>query len=228
MTRFEWKSAGAAAVLAGALLAPATAARAGESAGGETATKLVLRLDRDGDVDRLKVEDIGRMAVGETRSFTTEAGKPVAVTRDDEGWEVEVDGRKVRVEAPPEPGAGDVHVARRMHVVDGAGKEKTMVFVTSESAAGDGQVRVIRRVGPGGEHAFAFHHGEGGAPLAERWIERLESNEKFRGLDAATRAVVLEALRESSPLPDWVDKGAGATDERVIVLDLEEDSGEEE
>ena len=48
---------------------------------GDGRTKLRLMLDRDGTPDQLVVEDLGTMEVGESRSFSTEAGKPVTVTR---------------------------------------------------------------------------------------------------------------------------------------------------
>ena len=61
----------------------------------------------------------------------------------------------------------------------------------------------------------------------EHLIERLEDNAKFQGLDAATRATVLEALRESAPMPFQVkldgDLPPGIPGERAIVLHLRED-----
>ena len=228
MRRTSWKTAGAAVALAGALLAPAVAARAAEAGEDAKATKLVLRLDRDGSEDRLVVEDLGALAPGETRSFDTESGRPVTVTRDEDGWQLDVDGKKLRVAAPGAPGEDDAFVAHRVHVEDGAGRHKAMVVVTDESEPGEAKVRVVRRIGPGGEHAFAFTHGDGAAPFVEHLVARLESNEKFRALDAATRATVLEALREAAPAPHWIEKvgEGGEAGERVIVLDLEERGGE--
>jgi hypothetical protein len=228
MTSISWKTAGAALALAGVLLVPAVSARAGEAGDDAPATRLKLHLDRDGSEDRLVVEDLGALAVGETRSLNTEGGKPVTVTRDEEGWQLDVDGKKLRVAAPGSPGEGDLFVGRRVHVDDGEGRHPAMVVVTEESEPGEANVRVVRRIGPGGEHAFAFHHGEGAQPFVEHLVARLERNEKFQALDAATRATVLEALRESAPAPHWIEKGEGEPGERVIVLDLEERDGQPE
>ncbi|KAB2949710.1 MAG: hypothetical protein F9K18_15185 [Thermoanaerobaculia bacterium] len=224
MTRFDWKTAGAACALAGALLVPLTA-HAGEAGGDEPKTRLKLRLAHDGVRDRLEVEDLGALAVGESRSFTTEAGKPVTVTRDGEGWELDLDGRKLRVGAAGGLGEGtDVFVTRHVHVGDEDGKKKAMVVVTREGEGEGDVVRVVRRHGPGDEHAFEFVHGEGGSPFVEHLAARLERNERFRALDAATRATVLEALRESAPVAHWTERpeAEAVQGERVIVLDLEE------
>ncbi len=100
------------------------------------------------------------------------------------------------------------------------------VFVVRNGDGGPGKVRVVRRIGPGDGHAYAFTSGDGDVPMplvgVEGLIGRLEKNEKFAGLDDATRATVLEAIRESAPKPLWVEKsGSGESGAaRQIVIEL--------
>lgn len=200
--------------------------------GDEPRTKLRLILDRDGAKDRLKVDDLSELAVGESRSYATEGGRTVVATRDAEGIELDLEGRKIRVHDGAKIGGdGDVvgWRARRIEVEDEAGDGKTMVVMSSDHEA-EGDVRIVRRVGGGGGHAFVFGDGPHGLPFGvEATIGRLEANARFQGLDAATRATVLEALRESAPRP-MVERlgepGELGPGERVIVLDVRE-KGEE-
>lgn len=198
---------------------------------GDGRTQLRLRLDRDGTNDQLVVEDLGAMAVGESRTFTTEAGKPVTVTRDAEGWDLDVDGKKLRVGDHGGPGDEMIWKTRRVAVEGDAGEAKSVVVLTEETDA-DGPVHIVRRVGPGGEHAHAFAFGGAPLGLSELLIARLEKNEKFLTLDEATRATVLEAIRESAPGPRALFVGEGGEEgepgDRVIVLDLAERQVDEE
>lgn len=223
---WNW-TATAGLLIAATAAAAATAAVASDELETGERTSLRLILDRDGAPDRLNVEDLGELEVGETRSFTTENGKSVVVTRDQEGLELDVDGKKIRV-VDGTPGDGDVMTWREHRVaVDGEpGQTHQQVFVHS-GAPGE-PVKIVRRVGPGGAHGFAF--GPDGAlpPMPiEHLIERLERNAKFQGLDTATRALVLEALRESAPKPFLVELDGelppdGAR-QRTLVLHLRED-----
>ncbi|GMU64704.1 MAG: hypothetical protein AMXMBFR36_09780 [Acidobacteriota bacterium] len=216
-------SALAAALAAGALVADdADAGR----------TKLRLMLDRDGAADQLVVDDLGEMEVGETRTFATEAGKPVTVTRDDEGWDLDVDGKKLRVGDHAVAGEAMTWKTRRVEMDGGDGEAKSVVVLTEESDA-DGPVRIVRRIGPDGGHGHAFAFGGAPLGLSELLIARLEKNDKFLALDEATRTTVLEAIRESAPGPRAVFVGEGGEEgepgDRVIVLDLVEkhvDEGE--
>jgi len=199
---------------------------------GEGRTKLRLMLDRDGTPDQLVVDDLATMEVGESRSFDTEAGKPVTVTRDEEGWDLDVDGKKLRVGDLGGPGDGMVWKTRRVAVEGEEGEASSVVVLTEETDA-DGPVRIVRRVGPGGEHGHAFAFGGAPRGLSELLITRLEKNDKFLALDEATRATVLEAIRESAPGPRAMFVGepgeGGEPGDRVIVLDISEkhvDEGE--
>ena len=209
-------------------------------------TELKLILDHGDARDHLVVEDLADLAVGESRDYTTEAGKLVTVTRVEDGWNLDVDGRNVHVadvgadaDLSGAGGAPGWH-ARRIEIDTADGKPGTkveiekdgkaggdeQVFVVQSGDGGPGRVRVVRRLGPGGASAYAFTSGDGDAPMplvgVEGLIGRLEKNEKFAGLDDATRATVLEAIRESAPKPLWVEKSGdgepGAA--RQIVIEL--------
>jgi hypothetical protein len=207
-------------------------------------TELRLILDHGSDRDHLVIDDLGDLAVGESRDYTTEAGKAVTVTRVEDGWNLDVGGRNVHVTdvgSDADLAAGDAgwH-ARRIEIDTSDGKPGTKVeiekgetqggdqhvFVMRSGDDGPGKVRVIRRIGPGDADAYAFTSGDGDVPMplvgVEGLIRRLEKNEKFAGLDDATRATVLEAIRESAPKPVWVGKdgagGEGAA--RQIVIEL--------
>lgn len=209
-------AAAVAALLAGGALT------ADEGADGRT--KLMLRLDRDGGPDSLEVEDLGALAVGESRQLTTQEGRPVTVTREEDGWVLDIDGKQVRVGA----GGGETRLWKeRRVVVDGEpGKGRSMVIVSGDGEeGGNEEIRIVRRLGLGEEHGFAFGAPPPGAP-AELLIARLERNEKFLTLDEATRQTVLEAIRESAPRMHRVFVGEegepGAPGERTIVLELVE------
>lgn len=193
----------------------------------EPPTELRLRLEKDGVRESLEVVDLDAMTPGESRSLTTDAGRPVTVTRAADGWDVEVDGRTLHVDVPAVPDVdGAMQLVRKQRVVDGSGERHESVIVLSgESDEEDGDVRVVHRVGPGGAHAYAFGWQ---TRSVDELIERLESSEQFLALDAATRATVVDAIRNAAPEPGArrvvVDKvgpdEAGDGPRRVIVLDL--------
>lgn len=210
------------AVAAVTAVLAAGALTADEPADGRT--KLVLRLDRDGGADALEVEDLGALAVGESRHLTTQGGRPVTVTRDEEGWVLDIDGKQVRVGA----GGGETRIwkQRQLAVEGEPGEGKSMVIVSGDGEeGGNEEIRIVRRLGPGEAHGFAFGAPPPGTP-AEPLIARLERNEKFLTLDEATRQTVIEAIRESAPRMHRVFVGEGGEPgepgERTIVLELVE------
>lgn len=190
--------------------------------------KVKLVLDDEGDPDRIELDDLGEMELGETRSYTTDSGKSVLVTRDEEGWELDIDGKKLRV-GDHSAGEGDVFVHRMKKFELGEdGEMKSMVFITGDDAD-EHDVRIMRQIGPGGAHAFTFGpHGVHPGFGPEGMIERLRENEKFQSLDAATQELVLEAIRESAPRLRWLEEELeGGEGRKVIVLDVEEEIEED-
>ena len=84
---------------------------------------------------------------------------------------------------------------------------------------------MLRRMPGDGAHAFAFATGGGELPAiplpVEATIGGSRRSAKFQELDAATRAKVLEALRESAPKPGAFR--AGEPGSRTIVLELQDE-----
>jgi hypothetical protein len=210
-----------AALAAGAALAAAAAA-AGDEPKHETQLKLVLA--HDGAHEKIVLDNLHDLALGESRSFSTESGKAAIVTRTEKGFEVDLDGQKITIGDEPDAalgGDGDVMVFHKKIEIGEGDDAKTMVWHSAE--AGDGhQVKVIHRIGGPGEN-FAFAAGPQIAlhmeKMADAWIERLRQSADFQALDAATRDKVEAALRSTAPKPMGE---AGST----VVLELDDDQQE--
>jgi len=54
-----------------------------------------LWLDQDGD--KLVVDDLGDLAPGESRDYTTDTGKRVTVTHESDGYLVDLEGKEIRI-----------------------------------------------------------------------------------------------------------------------------------
>ncbi len=203
-------------------------------------SKIKLVLDRDGDTERLALENLHEMAVGESRTLATENGTPVVVTRDADGFEIDLAGKKIRLDEPfaaDEPGT----IHRRIVVQHGAEGEdgaSNIVILRNKVTAGEGGAVVSESAGATGgadvvvvrkksadSHAFAFATDGGELPAMplpiEATVRRLEASAKFQALDAATRATVLEALRESAPKAGAFVAGEPGT--RTMVLEIEDE-----
>lgn len=256
-TRNRWTAFTLTGLLLAAVAGLAYAAVSEEAAAGVTATEadageptqvrhsqIKLVLDHDGAAEQLEIADLHEMAVGESRTLTTASGTPVVVTRDEQGFEIDLDGKKIRLTdhfgAEMAEGPGEFH--KRILVTEGgAGEEgaanvmilRNKVAVDANGAAvADGEaggrdVVMMRRLPADGSHAFAFTTGDGelaAIPLPlEATIARLEASAKFQQLDEATRTTVLEALRESAPKADAIV--AGEPGSHTIVLEMQDEDG---
>ena len=259
-TRNRWTAFSLTGLFLAAAASLAYAAVSEEAAAGVTATetdageptqvrhsqiKLVLNLD--GAAEQLELADLHEMAVGESRTLTTASGTPVVVTRDDEGFEVDLDGKKIRLndhfaaEMPDGPGefhkrivlndgeegGANVMILRNKVAVDANGALIADASEGSEAndADDDGHDVVLLRRMADGAHAFAFTTGDGELPAiplpVEATIARLQASAKFQELDEATRATVLEALRESAPKAGA--RIAGAPGAKTIVLEVQDE-----
>ena len=222
LTAFTVALAAGAALAAG--VAFAAAAATGEPAK-ESRIKLIL--NQDGAHEGIELENLHDLALGESRSFTTESGKAGTVTRTEKGFELDLDGKKITIAGEPEgatEGDGDVVVFHKKIEIAEGDDARTMVWHSAEAADGH-QVKVIRKAGgPDGNYAFfAGPHAEmHAAKLADAWIERLRQSAEFQALDAATRERVETALRATAP----GGPGVGATTMVIEVEEREEDGGE--
>ena len=196
---------------------------------GAAKRELTVILD-GGKGERVEISDLAQLSVGDSRSYISESGKSVIVTRDENGYVVDLDGKKLRIGDEPdaelESEAGVGRMKRIEIESDGEGRTKTRSFVLSA----DPDQKVVFIAGQHGEHGFAF--GKVAAPPPELVVDgllaRLERSEKFRALDDATRELVREAIRESARDLDWAgafDSNAeGAT--KVIVKERVAREGE--
>lgn len=214
-------------------------------------SQIKLVLDRDGSAEHLELENLHDLAIGESRSLSTASGTPVVVTRDEQGFEIDLDGKKIRLTdhfAAEMPAGswtsedGGTRQFQRKIVVHEGGENgdggANVMIVRNREAAGEAEaviagedsgpdVVMLRRMPGDGAHAFAFTTGDGelaAIPVpVEATIARLQASAKFQELDEATRTKVLEALRESAPKSGAFV--AGAPGSQTIVLELE---GEDE
>lgn len=210
---------------------------------------LKLKLHTDGAADAVEIVDLDELEVGERRDYTTDAGKPLAVTRDDGGYAVEIDGKTIRVADDPHALAFEPGMKMRRIEIDGDGQAKRFMISDDEAVEpgikmrrieidGDGDAksfviadgpqadRIVVRRGPGGAHAFAFGDGE---PLARfgphGLLERIETSEKFLALDDATQELVRELVREAAGPMHWVE-GDEAGDRVEVWLERHVESDE--
>jgi len=253
-TRNRWTAFTLTGLFLAAAAGLAYAAASEEAAAGVTASepdageptqarhsKIKLVLDQDGTAEQLELADLHEMAVGESRTLATESGAPVVVTRDEAGFELDLNGKKIRLTdhfaAEMPEGQGQFH--KRIMVTEGGpgedGAANVMILRNKSAEGGDGaaiaggetghDVVMLRRMAGDGPHAFAFATGDGelaALPLpVEATIARLQASAKFQELDEATRATVLEALRESAPKHGAFL--AGEPGGRTIVLEVEDD-----
>src|SRR5690606_38222428 len=125
-----------------AVTATASAASAGEEG---TRTKVrVVQLRHDGEAtaatladiqgDRVKIEDLDTLLPGETRSYYTESGREVLVTRGEgDRYTVEVEGRKVEI-------GGSVDELLAAHAGTAGGKRRVVIHRAEEKGEGTSEV----------------------------------------------------------------------------------------
>lgn len=98
--------------------------------------------------------DLEELAVGESRHFTTDTGKPVDITRTEAGYELTVDGEKLDVVLNGDE-LGSMSIASDG---DGTG-ERRMVKIRKQHGE-DGAMVVTEGAGDG--HVVRIKHGPGG------------------------------------------------------------------
>ena len=76
------------------LAATITACVAGASLAADAGERLSVQIDQDGRSETVVIDDL---QPGETRQLAAESGKPVIVTRTDDGLEIDIDGDITRV-----------------------------------------------------------------------------------------------------------------------------------
>jgi LmbE family N-acetylglucosaminyl deacetylase len=208
------RSLGLARILCATLLPAATLAGGATPArAADDSQRIQLVWKTDGEHDRIRIDELD-LAPGEARSFASESGRQITVTRDadGDGYEVDIEGRKLRL---LEGGARTMRLRdgedgeptrriRRIETLEanGAGKRKILV-------AG-GEPRVLLFEGEPGEEGFAFRLGPGGHPaLWEHLLARIERTDRYQALDDTTREIVREVVREAAPGHEWTEREDG-------------------
>jgi hypothetical protein len=180
---------GSVLTLAAPLLPFAQTAEAGGEKKEETTITISTSKDKEATVLRLEP-----MNPGETKTVTSESGKPVTVTRTQDGYTVKTGDRELKVKMMDDgdgtsvvlPGGKEVHVVKG-HDCEG----KSMVFV------GDDDKKVVVS-----KHAYAFHVGDDGPKATAGDVLKKAAPKSLESLDRPTRDAVERVLQE------MLDKGA--------------------
>jgi hypothetical protein len=161
-------------------------------AGGEKEeTTVTISTSKDKEATVLKLEP---MKAGETKTVKSEAGKPVTVTRTEDGYTIKTGDREIKVKTMDDgdgpsvvlPGGKEVHVVKG-HDCEG----KSMVFI------GDDDKKVVVS-----KHAYAFHTGDDGPKATASDVLQKAAPKSLESLDRPTRDAVERVLQE------MLDKGA--------------------
>ncbi|HRY45748.1 MAG TPA: hypothetical protein P5164_17595, partial [Thermoanaerobaculia bacterium] len=175
-------TAGAVITLVAPLLSYERAAQAGDR---EEETTITIATSKDKEATVLKLDP---MKPGETKTLTSEAGKPVLVTRTEDGYTLKIGEKELTVKTLADgegprvllPGGKEVHVVKV-----GEGDGPTMVFT------GDDEKKVVMK-----KHAFAYTIGEGAdTPRAADVLEKA-APKSLESLDPRTRGAVEQVLQE--------------------------------
>ncbi|MBI5439738.1 MAG: hypothetical protein HY900_00835 [Deltaproteobacteria bacterium] len=182
---------GAVLTLAAPLLPFAQTAQAGEE---EEETTVTISTSKDKEATVLKLQP---MKAGESKTVTSESGKPVTVTRTEEGYTIKTGEREIKVKTSIDgagshvllPGGKEVHIVKGHHCGDGEAAK--MVFL------GDDDKQVIVK-----NHAYAFRTGGDQSKAVAADVLKQAAPKSLESLDRPTRDAVERVLQE------MLDKGA--------------------
>ncbi len=212
---------GAVITLAAPLFSFERAAQAGD---GEEETTITIATSKDKEATVLKLDP---MKPGETKSLTSESGKPVVVTRTEDGYTLKVGEKEFTVKTLADgegphvllPGGKEVHVVRV-----GEGDGPTMVFT------GDDEKRVVVK-----KHAYAYTVGEGAEKPSAADVLKKAAPKSLESLDSRTRGAVEQVLQEliesgavlaPGVLPmSWIAKDDGDGEKVRVMVVRKKDEG---
>lgn len=217
---------GAVLTLAAPLLPFAQTAQAGEERKEETTVTITTSKDKEATV--LKLEP---MKAGETKTVTSESGKPVTVTRTDDGYTIKTGEREIKVKTMdgdgPQvllPGGKEIHVVKH----GGCGDENVNMVFTGD----DGKKVVVK------ERAYAYRVGDGDLKATAGDVLKKAAPKSLESLDRSTRDAVERVLQEmldkgavfapgAMPMV-WHARGDGEGDDeqvKVMVIQEKKDEG---
>lgn len=183
--------------------------------------KLVLQTSPEAGLVTIET---GELALGETRAFTSEKGRPVLLTKTEQGFEIDVDGKKTQIDLPEAGGEGFEWETREGETAAG-GEPRIERHVIVKRMGGDAAIQVESggqrielhsgEAAPAGKEVRVIHLGEGHAagvageggkrvivlggdgdfPAARA---KLLASGALDGLDPATRDKILAALGQKN------------------------------
>ena len=173
---------GAVVTLAAPLLPLGGVAQAGEE---KEETTITIATSKDKEATVLKLDP---MKPGETKTLTSESGKPVVVTRTEDGYTLKVGENEFSVKTFSDgeephvllPGGKEVHV-----VTVGEGDGQSMVFT------GDDEKKVVVE-----KRAFAYAIGGGDDKPSAAELLKKAAPKSLESLDTRTRGAVEQVLQE--------------------------------
>ncbi|MBK6405883.1 MAG: hypothetical protein IPF66_13040 [Holophagales bacterium] len=214
---------GAAFTLAAPLLPFSQTAQAGEE---KEETTVTISTSKDKEATVLRLEP---MKAGETKTVTSESGKPVIVTRTEEGYTIKTGEREIKVKTMGDgegphvllPGGKEVHVVKGRHCGDGD-ENVNMVFTGD-----DGKKVVVKK------HAYAYRIGDDAPKATAGDVLKKAAPKSLESLDRPTRDAVERVLQEmldegavfapGAMEMSWHSKEGGDGDgERVKVMVIQE------
>ncbi len=212
---------GAVFTLAAPLLPFSQTAQAGE---GKEETTVTISTSKDKEATVLKLEP---MKTGETKTVTSESGKPVTVTRTADGYTIKTGEREIKVKTMGDgegpqvllPGGKEVHVVKH----GGCGDENVNMVFTGD----DGKKVVVK------ERAYAYKIGDDEPKATAGDVLKRAAPKSLEGLDRPTRDAVERVLQEmldegavfapGAMAMSWHAKEGGDGDgERVKVMVIQE------
>lgn len=183
--------------------------------------------DHDGEHHKMKIKiagdgagiesfDIGELEVGETHQLFTDSGKEVNITRDEDGYTVNVDGKDIDIHTSGHHGA---KVITRTMSFSGHGEENENIFIM----AGDGEE------GEHGEHSFVWisddentkDHDISFMIKKQDVLSHVLESKALDGLDEDTRQRIIDAIKsgEKASRPHTIH----GSKTMVIDVDVDED-----
>lgn len=144
------------------------------------------------------------MKAGETKTVTSESGKPVTVTRTEDGYTIRTGEREIKVKTMGDgegphvllPGGKEVRVVKH----GGCGDENVNMVITGD----DGKKVVVKK------HAYAYRTGDDELKATAGDVLKKAAPKSLESLDRPTRDAVERVLQEMLDAGDVFAPGAMA------------------